>query len=229
MSRKKGNSKGKSNAHKPHKPAAASHRIRGKRRNRSGFKDTSYFDSPFNVMPTDPKDQSRKDKLAYLKSKGITGKSANKMAKSSKKLKQQLRSANHRTNNATSHQQRQNTKIIKFPTHLPANVPWKTYCKESRKGSTKPTGKSEQILPSEFYSLSQSAMDAFEKELDSFTQYVRLSQDEINARNSVVDHIKKLSCKLWDDDAHVEQFGSFATLDVCTFQSDVSTDCQLHT
>lgn len=228
MSRKKGNSKGKSNAHKPHKPAAASHRIRGKRRNRSGFKDTSYFDSPFNVMPTDPKDQSRKDKLAYLKSKGITGKSANKMAKSSKKLKQQLRSANHRTNNAKSHQQKQNAKLIKFPTHIPAGVPWKTYCKESRKG-IKPTGKSEQILPSEFYSLSQSAIDAFERELDSFTQYVRLSQDEINARNSVVDHIKKLSCKLWDDDAHVEQFGSFATLDVCTFQSDVSTDCQLHT
>ena len=186
-------------------------------------KDTSYFSSPFNIQPVDSKDQSRKDKLKYLKANGITGKNALRLAKGKRKLS---RSLNQRQSSGTpgpakkSWSKRQE---IKLPQHIPSTVPWNLPDPEessSGENNSIPT-KRNQIMPSSFYSLPQSTIAALQYELQTFAEYIRLSPHEIAARNSVVEFITKLSHTLWHKDVNVQQFGSYATLDVCTFQSDI--------
>ena len=187
-------------------------------------KDTSYFSSPFNIQPVDSKDQSRKDKLKYLKANGITGKNALRLAKGKRKLSQSL---NQRQNSGTPGPSAKKSwskkQEIKLPQHIPSTVPWTLPGPEessSGENHSIPT-KRNQILPSSFYSLPQSTIAALQYELQTFTEYIRLTPHEIAARNSVVEFITKLSHTLWHKDVNVQQFGSYATLDVCTFQSDI--------
>lgn len=74
-------------------------------------------------------------------------------------------------------------------------------------------------------------------EIAMFSNYVRLSQSELHARQSFLDHVTELAkikfettrgkyCKSATDefelgDVHCHPFGSFATQSVCTFASDV--------
>ena len=76
-----------------------------------------------------------------------------------------------------------------------------------------------------------------DEEIAMFSTYVRLSQSELRARQSFLDHVTELAktkfertrgkyCKRATDeddlgDIHCHPFGSFATQPVCTFASDV--------
>ena len=80
---------------------------------------------------------------------------------------------------------------------------------------------------------SQAALTLLDEEIYSFCTYVRLTKSEINARQILKDSVTKISINLFDNDvmnttnsssstnAKVTAFGSFASLDVCTFASDI--------
>lgn len=199
----------------PHKPSHCTKQKSGK--------DISYFASPYNVQPVDSKDQSRKDKLKYLKANGITGKNALRLAKSNNKLSKGIRQKKVDGVSKPSNKGWRKKQVIKLPEHVPSAVPWSLSSPReslSSEGHSIPSKKN-QILPSAYYSLSQSTIASLQHELESFTDYIRLTPDEIAARNSVVEFITKLSHSLWHKEVDVQQFGSYATLDVCTFQSDI--------
>jgi len=191
-------------------------------------RDTSYFASPFNIQPVDSKDQSRKDKLKYLKANGITGKNALRLAKGKRKLSSSLKQNQNTFSGKPGPPAKKpwssRKQEIKLPQHIPSTVPWTLPGPEescSGEDHSIRTKRKHQILPSSFYSLPQSTIAALQCELQTFTKYIRLTPHEIAARNSVVEFITKLSHSLWHKDVIVQQFGSYATLDVCTFQSDI--------
>jgi|AntRauTorckE5430_2_1112549.scaffolds.fasta_scaffold00084_6 hypothetical protein len=200
----------------PHKPIHYNTRQRSR-------KDISYFESPYNVQPVDSKDQSRKDKLKYLKANGISGKNALRLAKSKSKLSQSIRQKKVNGIPGPSKKGWKKKQVIQLPEHSPSTVPWSL----SGPGGSLPgeghsiPSKKNQILPSSYYALPQSTISSLQHELESFTEYIRLTPDEIGARNSVVEFITNLCHTLWHEEVNVQQFGSYATLDVCTFQSDI--------
>jgi hypothetical protein len=210
--------------------------------------------SPFNVQPMNKKQQSRNDKIKFLRSKGVTGKAALKLAKSGKKLAK-VNSVSKRSSGGAKGKPKKDKNgggggsrkfTVKLPQHIPhvCNTPWYELSLESGSDSQSDTDgdrdrdrdrdqvvennnnngknqKQKHLLPPSYYSLPKSSLASFQKEIDAFVQYIRLTPHEIAARNSVIEKITELSHELWDEGVEIQPFGSFATLSVCTFQSDI--------
>ena len=72
-----------------------------------------------------------------------------------------------------------------------------------------------------------SALDGLTREMECFAAYVRLRPEEYKARDALIQHIADEAGKKWPEPladevgAHVMCYGSFATPQVCTYQSDV--------
>lgn len=208
---------------------------------------------PYNIQHHTKKQQSINDKLTHLKSLGITGKAARKMAKTGKKMN--TKRAIFKKGNfgggtggggggggKPNHSSRK-PKEVKLPSTSPkySETPWfkpnfKTHngdgidvnapIKIRRKGdknspSFKKNKNSSRVLPASFYDISDQSFTALNTELLLFAKYIRLSSEEIKARNGVVDYITNLSQTLWGEEVQIQPFGSFATLDVCTYSSDI--------
>lgn len=65
-------------------------------------------------------------------------------------------------------------------------------------------------------------MTLLDQELEAFSEYVKLTEDEIAARHHILQHVTDIAGNLFPKGPiQVECFGSFATLPVATFASDV--------
>jgi hypothetical protein len=205
---------------------------RYKHKRRTG--NVSYA-APFNTQPMNRKHQSRNDKVEFLRSKGIKGQAASKLAKSGKKLSKvvskQRKFKGSGGGGAGSNNGWRKFKV-KLPEHVPqaCNTPWYGYETNGKAASTtkrnknldeNDIGTTNHILPSSYYSLPKSSISALQNEIEAFVQYIRLTPQEIAARKSVINHVTELSHNLWHQDVKIQPFGSFATLNVCTFQSDI--------
>ena len=236
------------NKKKKELPARKSTPSRHKHKNRTGNVATS---APFNIMPMNRKQQSRKDKTTFLRSQGVPKHSISKMLKSGKKLKVGHKVASTlkkhlpgfgraKSGNGNSGgggggfggNKGWRKAPLKLPEHIPkaCNAPWYKKHGNQKSAMSKlefyPNDNEfdigeQNILPQSYYSMPKSSLSSFQDELECFIEYIRLTPREISARNSVVQDISQLSHNLWHENVEVMPFGSFATLDVCTFQSDV--------
>jgi len=84
------------------------------------------------------------------------------------------------------------------------------------------------LLPKSYYNLNPLVLNQFQKELTQFEQYIKLQPEEISARQHVIDYVTSLAKILFENDAynhqdtiHTEIYGSFKSLQVCNFNSDV--------
>lgn len=211
MAKKK--QKSKKAAHKPnHVPSKQSYRS-------EQLKSLSLF----NVHTMSTRQQSINDKLQFLKANGISGPRAQQIAKCRRKISQvvrQTKTGKKRSNN-TTYKCKKWDQGVQLPSVIPSNdkVPWSlSPSAPSKESGTPPT---ERILPFSWYALPQSIVEFFDSELKSFSEYVKLTPHEITSRYCVVEYIRKLCHKLWHDQVIIQQFGSFASPNVCTFQSDV--------
>ncbi len=211
----------------------------GGRRNSRGSTTSDSAPSPFNTQPSTRKQQSRNDKLTFLKSKGFKGKVASKLVKSGKKLSKAVFGNKQKRfgGGYTSRKKYQ----VKLPVHVPkvSNTPWHGYehqnsnphqhsskganasTSSKRKRKEKDSSYNNQILPPSYYSLPKASVAAFQDEIEAFAKYISLTPHEIASRQSVIQEITELSHNLWHSDVKIQPFGSFATLNVCTFQSDI--------
>jgi len=104
-------------------------------------------------------------------------------------------------------------------------VPWlrgkQPAGKESKKSSTG-RKKDRKLILNGAFAVNESTMNFFESEMESFSDYVRLSRTEIKAREHLIDQIKK-SCKslFGVEDSQCQVFGSFVAQPVCIFESDI--------
>jgi len=205
---------------------------------------------PYNIQHHTKKQQSINDKLTHLKSLGINGKAARKMAKTGRKMNTKRAIFNKGTLGGSTgggggkpNTYSRKPKEVKLPSTSPtySETPWfkpnfkthneggidvNTPIKIRGKGGKKsPSSRrnknASQVLPGSFYDISDQSITALNTELLLFAKYIRLSNKEIKARNGVVDYITDLSQTLWGEEVKVQPFGSFATLDVCTFSSDI--------
>lgn len=90
--------------------------------------------------------------------------------------------------------------------------------------NTKPNNAIIPILPKEWYTLPHGITSQFQMELVSFAEYVSLSSVEVQVRQSLIHEIESMcqdAFRTSRDDIRIQPFGSFATLEVCTFASDV--------
>jgi DNA polymerase sigma len=177
----------------------------------------------FNVHTMSTRQQSINDKLQFLKANGISGPRAQQIAKCRRKIAQVVRQtkAGKKRSNNTTYKCKKWDQGVQLPSVIPSNdkVPWSLSPSEPSKKSATPP--SDRILPFSWYALPQSIVEFFDNELKSFSEYVKLTPHEIASRYSVVEYIRNLCHKLWHDQVVIQQFGSFASPNVCTFQSDV--------
>mmetsp|Transcript_13288 Transcript_13288/g.24935 ORF Transcript_13288/g.24935 Transcript_13288/m.24935 type:complete len:771 (-) Transcript_13288:197-2509(-) len=210
MAKKK---KSKKAAHKPnHVPTKQSYRS-----------DLTKSLSKYNIHSMSTRQQSINDKLQFLKSNGISGSRAQQMVKCRRKLSTLIRQSNDRKKKSSNdtYKCKKWNQQVQLPNVIPSNdcVPWSTsHKKSSEKHVTIPA---DNILPSSWYALPQSIIESFDHELKSFSEYVKLTPHEIATRHSVVEYVRKLCHTLWHDQVVIQQFGSFASPNVCTFQSDI--------
>jgi hypothetical protein len=204
--------KSKKAAHKPHHaPQKQNYRSA----NAKSF-------SLFNVHAMSTRQQSVNDKLQFLKANGISGTRAQQMVKCRRKLSKLVRQSKTGQNKSNdTYKCKRWNHHVQLPNVIPPkdDVPWSlSPNKPSEKTAPPPV---EYILPSSWYALPRTIVESFDHELKSFSEYVKLTPHEIATRHSVVEYVRNLCHTLWHDQVVIQQFGSFASPNVCTFQSDV--------
>lgn len=68
--------------------------------------------------------------------------------------------------------------------------------------------------------VSKASLQQLDIELGNFAKFVRLTDNQILARKNFISEIESLLSSMWPQ-VKIQQFGSFATEEVCTFASDV--------
>jgi hypothetical protein len=124
-------------------------------------------------------------------------------------------------------------KQIKFQLTLPTNAPRFRDTPWFREGiavESSFSGKKSRIQLSTGR-VSQASLSKLDQELLCFADYVRLSPEEHDAREFVIQHVTDIAGTLFvssgekrkrgEDRVRIQAFGSFATPQVCTFASDV--------
>jgi len=119
--------------------------------------------------------------------------------------------------------------IARFPVVGPRTtmVPWlngKNYPeKEGTKSQAVGVGKQpRRFILNGALSVNESTMNFLNSELESFSDYVRLSRHEIKAREHLIDKIKRCCKNLFGvEESQCQVFGSFAAQAVCIFESDI--------
>lgn len=100
------------------------------------------------------------------------------------------------------------------------DVPWRR--KRPRKEQVASNSKNAQTSIINVLSLPKASLSRLDEELEDFCKYVRLTDDEINARNRLIRKIQGMCQELFGiSPSECKVFGSFASLDVCTFSSDI--------
>jgi hypothetical protein len=150
------------------------------------------------------------------------------------KRKSKKKSPNSKTNNKTSSSSKTTKKFnLNMPvvSRLLPVVPWLTMTHQGEGNDhhhpQSSNSKATVRLVHKCLSFNAASLENLNTELERFSNYVRLNETEIASRRSVVEQIQAQCRQLFGvPPQSCQVFGSFASLSVCTFTSDV--DMAIH-